>query len=319
MKRIVVALLIVALMGTLTACDFSERKYSKAVDMYNDGEYAEAQEIFFELGAYEDAKELEQACRFYIALDDENIEDILATYEGLSTYSDEYREALYNYAQDCMEDGAYDDALSCYRVLKSYEDSKTLRKSAALSLIEKYVTENGSRGERFNYVTTSVNFDDAVYEGFKFTNYSTTVTVAFFDDNDMMTVHMRDDYIMTGTSYSVDVSEGVFLHYEADEDEAVVSTENESDYNRYSGSDFTAVKEIMGTISVLEFSAGTEPAITDYTYDIGYGEEKKYDEETPQNFGKAVEDLLDEFAVTLDGMGIGVTLEDLGFVMYTVG
>ena len=61
MKKLVALLMVIVALLGLTGCD--SRNYEKAVGLYEEGQYAEAAEIFEELGDYEDSKERAKKAR----------------------------------------------------------------------------------------------------------------------------------------------------------------------------------------------------------------------------------------------------------------
>ena len=71
MKKLLAFLLALILLVSLCACgsngddeekDPQAEKYEEACDLYDEGEYAEAKELFEELGDYEDSKEMVVEC-----------------------------------------------------------------------------------------------------------------------------------------------------------------------------------------------------------------------------------------------------------------
>lgn len=83
----------------LTGCD--SLKYKKGVDAQEAGNYANAVEIFSELGEYKDSKNRISQCNYIIA-------------------------------QQEMEQGNYAEAIALFEVLGDYEDSVSLEKQCAL-------------------------------------------------------------------------------------------------------------------------------------------------------------------------------------------
>lgn len=64
MKKIIAVLIVLVMILSLAGCDSS--KYKEAMQMYERGEYAEAKEIFLELGDYEDSASMVKQCELAI-------------------------------------------------------------------------------------------------------------------------------------------------------------------------------------------------------------------------------------------------------------
>lgn len=89
MKRFIVLLSAVILCLILAGCSGSQ--YKKATELYEQGNYAEAGEIFSKLGNYEDSADQVKECDYEKAdalFKDKNYEDALAIYETIADYKD---------------------------------------------------------------------------------------------------------------------------------------------------------------------------------------------------------------------------------------
>lgn len=65
MKKFTAILVLIAILVCFAGCESMD--YKKATNLYNNGQYAEALELFLELGSYEDSAEMVNACRYEIA------------------------------------------------------------------------------------------------------------------------------------------------------------------------------------------------------------------------------------------------------------
>lgn len=126
-NRLIAAVLIVALMAALCACQ--GRAYDKAVSLYEDGQYEEALAAFEDLGEYEDASDRVLACKYAIALGEKdagNYDAAIAQFEELGAYSDAAEQILackYAAALREKDAGNYDAAIAQFEALGEYSDA----------------------------------------------------------------------------------------------------------------------------------------------------------------------------------------------------
>lgn len=88
-KQLVYGILLASMALSLTACDGSN--YKKATELYNNGQYAEAAEIFTKLGDYEDSADMVLACQYGEAkalYEAGDYEGALEKFEGIREYED---------------------------------------------------------------------------------------------------------------------------------------------------------------------------------------------------------------------------------------
>ena len=90
-RKLTAVFLAVLLLLSMTGCDSLD--YREAVNLYNAQEYEAAGELFYELGDYEDSKQLYTRCQYWIAV-------------------------------ELMEKGIYTEALPRFLKLGDYEDSQ---------------------------------------------------------------------------------------------------------------------------------------------------------------------------------------------------
>lgn len=109
MKKFGWILCLLLLVAAFTGCNATE--YKKAVELYESGQYAQAQNIFEELGEYEDSQAKAQDCR-------------------------------YMQGQALMESGKYEEAEEIFRKLGGYKDSNTYAQDCKWYLFAEYVENN---------------------------------------------------------------------------------------------------------------------------------------------------------------------------------
>lgn len=125
MKKIAWILCLLLLVAAFTGCDATE--YKKAVELYESGQYAQAQTIFEELGEYEDSQAKAQDCR-------------------------------YMQGQALLESGKYEEAKEIFRKLGDYKDSKTYAQDCKWYLFAEYVENNDVSEKRNNASGTPYSF-----------------------------------------------------------------------------------------------------------------------------------------------------------------
>lgn len=109
-KRVLSAFMVLVVMLSLCACDSSD--YKKAMALFNNGEYAEASEIFAALGDYEDAPEMTAKCEYALAV-------------------------------ELVESGDYEAAVSAFDRLGDYQESAKYSKQAKWGMLYNYIQEHG--------------------------------------------------------------------------------------------------------------------------------------------------------------------------------
>ena len=91
MKKILSFAMVLVMLLALCGCD--KLDYNKAMKAYDNGEYAEARDLFSELGDYEDSAKMVKDCDYRIAkraMDNEDYEAALKTFEKLDKFLDDY-------------------------------------------------------------------------------------------------------------------------------------------------------------------------------------------------------------------------------------
>lgn len=154
MKKVLAAALVVCLCLSMAGCGvLNGFRYMKATNLYQDGEYAQALEIFTELGEYADSPAMVQLCTQYVnyAQAEEyfaagNYASALPLYQELMLYEDSPVKAarcMYALGWECMEAGDYQQAAGWYAQLGGYEHSPEKCRQARWLWLWTSLTENG--------------------------------------------------------------------------------------------------------------------------------------------------------------------------------
>lgn len=126
-KKLWILVAVFVLCACLTACNSSD--YKEAEEMYNNGDYAAALELYNALGEYEDSQEKAKSCQYSIAnslFEDAKYEDALDIYKELGKHEDSEEKVkccLYAMANGYFENTQYGKALALYEELGEYEES----------------------------------------------------------------------------------------------------------------------------------------------------------------------------------------------------
>ena len=128
MKRFIVLLSAVILCLTLAGCSGSQ--YKKATELYEQGNYAEAGEIFSKLGDYGDSADKVKFCDYKKAeklLADDDYDAAKAIFSALGSYensADQVKECDYEKAEELFNQEKYEEALEIYKTISEYKTSK---------------------------------------------------------------------------------------------------------------------------------------------------------------------------------------------------
>ena len=88
-RRISWVLALCLVLLALTGCDSSD--YKKAQELFEAGEYEAAEQLFDQLGDYEDSKDMVEKCKYSAACELKetgDYEDVAAAFEKLGDYED---------------------------------------------------------------------------------------------------------------------------------------------------------------------------------------------------------------------------------------
>jgi len=128
MKKLLALLLVCTLVLSLTGCD--KLDYGKAVDLFNRGKYDAAIDAFYELGDYEDSKELFTLSHYWAAIqrmEAGNYAEALPRFIKLGAYEDSAQratECAYQMALAEFEAGNFGDAQNYFEKVADYKQSK---------------------------------------------------------------------------------------------------------------------------------------------------------------------------------------------------
>ncbi len=146
---VAIILVILAVIGLIAAkvvpAKLNASNYEKASTLATEKKYAEAAEVFAELGDYEDAEEKTLECRYNnaCALEAEKkYSEAKAIFVGLGDYKDssaKKNSCIYNEALLILDAGKFDEAAEIFESLEGYADSANMTKECsykkAVSLI----------------------------------------------------------------------------------------------------------------------------------------------------------------------------------------
>ncbi len=144
-------LVIVAIIGLIAIKVVPEKlnasNYEKASALASQKKYAQAADVFAELGDYSDAEEKELECRYNNACileSNKKYAEAKVIFAALGDYKDSAAKkdsCTYNDALSVLDKGKYDDAAEIFKTLGDYADSKNMIKECsykkAISLIDK--------------------------------------------------------------------------------------------------------------------------------------------------------------------------------------
>ena len=123
--------------------------YNKATEMYSEGNYNGAEDLFYQLGDYRDSQAMITKCKYARACESFDSGDYYSAqtlFAELGDYSDSsarLSEAKYRYGIENYNSGSYDIAIDSFEELGGYSDSENyLAKSKYGKAIELYKTGN---------------------------------------------------------------------------------------------------------------------------------------------------------------------------------
>lgn len=206
MKRFLAVLLVLGLCLSFAGCDVLD--YKDAMDLYEAGQFAEAYDIFSALGDYADSQAMAAICKqkvdyaaaeeFFAAAD---FRSALPLYTSLEMYKDSPVKAIvcqYEIGLDCIEAGAYEEALSWLEPLGSYEDCPELVLKAKWLWVYDYVKTNGG-------IEHVINAEDAETVRLE-ANDDGTLTLRYTSEGYLLGVPFENEFAMILTQGSDDAS-----------------------------------------------------------------------------------------------------------------
>lgn len=164
----------------------NESNYKKATALATEKKYAQAAEVFAELGNYEDSEEKALECRYNnaCALEDaEKYAEAKQIFYELSDYKDSVAKknsCIYKEALSILDAGKYDEAAQIFKTLDGYADSATMvkecsyKKAASMIVAKDYegalkiLSELGDYSDcetkileaKYGYVTSNLNAEN---------------------------------------------------------------------------------------------------------------------------------------------------------------
>lgn len=136
---ILAILMVVSLL--LTGCG-KGGTYSKAMSLYEEGQFQEAAAKFLELGDYENSSEMVKACKYGEAealFDAGSYEEAKTLFTELGDYENSAKyltECDYNQANSLLEAGDYESAISIFETLGDFNDSAEKLQAAYTAIME---------------------------------------------------------------------------------------------------------------------------------------------------------------------------------------
>ena len=143
-------------------------KYNKAMSLYNQKDYVNAEKAFRDCDEYKDSQEKANECeelfndsRYSEALASMSSGDYkhaAALFDSLGDYkdsADQYKNSQYSYANSLMDEGEYYEAISAYSEIKGMTDAL-----------------KGKREATYMYLTTSSNLSESEKKSYAYDLYS---------------------------------------------------------------------------------------------------------------------------------------------------
>ena len=129
MKKITALILALALamsLAILSGCDSSD--YKKAMSLYDNGQYEEAEAIFKELGEYENSREMVSECQYNEAIALYDAGDYEGAIQGFKNAggiraAERLNDAYYMQGKEYLANGEYEKAESSFKNAQDYEDA----------------------------------------------------------------------------------------------------------------------------------------------------------------------------------------------------
>jgi len=198
MKKVVCIVLVLLMALSLVGC--AGMNYKKAMELFEEGSYAEARELFVELGDHEDSAEMVRACDVAIAtelLANDKYAEALAKLDDLGEL-----DIAVEYAEDLIENELYDTASAVLAELKNYGvDTKAMYVACAHGMLAEYVMENGEAKENDTYFIAMPNIDETTGFSIWYDEPKQSFSFVMLSEETLMGVHFED---------------GMFLQYNMD-------------------------------------------------------------------------------------------------------
>lgn len=196
LKAATAVALICILAFSMTGCDALD--YRDAIDLYNAGNYAQAAEIFAQLGDFEESDRLETLCHYWIAVDTmeagsyEAAIPLLESMNGYEDCADRITECKYQLALQAFEVGDFPTAESYFLEAPDYRQAPEYLRQITWQKFFDAVVENPLQTETDGKVFTLVaNVADNRLEFYT----GTRVDNGFTFHNDLKIILSRDSLI----------------------------------------------------------------------------------------------------------------------------
>lgn len=167
---VAIILVIFAIIGLIAAkvvpAKLNEANYEKASTLATEKKYAEAAEVFAELGDYEDAEEKTLECRYNNACaleSQKKYSEAKAIYAGLGDYKDssaKKNSCIYNEAILILDAGKFDEAAEIFESLEGYADSANMIKECSYKKAVSLINNNDYDGA-IAILTTLGDYSDS--------------------------------------------------------------------------------------------------------------------------------------------------------------
>lgn len=303
MKRVLALVLALCLCMCLAGCDSWD--YVKAAKLYENGEYAEALDIFRALGDYADSAAMTEICQQIV--DYAQAEELyeagdyrgaLVLYQAHERYADSAAKSLrcrYEIGLGCIESGDYEEATTWLDGLGGYEHSHANAEKARFLWLHSYIQENGP-------VKLELESGNAAY-----------LQLAANADGSMTLSYSKEGMLL-GMPFSDAM------------DITLVQGQKTADYTAVCVS--TALNEIReeasGTIGLVGFTTGSDVGVASFTHTVT-------DPEGVQTVSKNTSDALmvatmfltvqavitENLSSMLAQTGVDITVQDLGFYAFS--
>jgi len=147
--KVVALLLVFSMVFGMTGCKSSD--YKKAVGLYEDGKYEQAEKMFAELGDYKDSALMATKSSYAYAeelMDDGEYEEAAEIFTELDDYEDSqelYRECRYEVGLASIKSGNYDAATAAFKDADGFKDANTYLDNMNVYKLHGFLLEKGPR------------------------------------------------------------------------------------------------------------------------------------------------------------------------------
>lgn len=300
MKKLLAILLVCSLLFSLTGCE--KLDYRKAIDLYNQGKYEAAIDAFYELGDYEDSKELFTLSHYWAAIsrmEAGKFSEALPRFLKLGDYEDSAQRAVeckYQMAVAEFEAGNYSDARNYFLDVADYKQApEYLRRinwqalfDAAAAAGEEGIHTGTSEGMQLQIIAKAGEPDQLTF----FVSHAKNIGYTFYDD-----------LALTLTRDSLDAE----------------FTAKSTFTMSFNGSQIGTEQIASGQVDISACTADTALKVDTFrmtgTDNLGnaISTEDPADMLMGEDMTQNLKDLLTVLPTLLSNAGISLTLQDIGF------